>query len=175
MILLLFWLIHIPCSVLLVIPTEVTHKFVIIHLFNHLELGAGLATIHLIELVLSRDNLIDILYNATIFTRMSGQPAGVRGSIVYFADLLLLLVLLTVAIRYLEYVFECLRGSVIVFLTALAPPLLCIGSSLHAIDILNPLVVGSSLWGVHRASLTEGLHSIEEADAGLLIQFETCS
>ena len=111
----------IQVSVLLVLPTEVSHEFIIVHLLNHLERGAWLAhTVHLVKLVLSCDDLIDVLDNPAVLTRMSGETASIRGRIEHLAHLLLLLVLLAIAIGDFEDISECLRRLIIVFFAGLA-------------------------------------------------------
>ena len=65
-------------SVLLVLPTEMPHEFVIIHLLNHLERGAWLThTVHLVKLVLSCDDLIYVLDDPAVLTRMSGDTTSI--------------------------------------------------------------------------------------------------
>ena len=164
-------------SVLLVLPTEVSHELVIVHLLNHLERGAWLThAVHLVKLVLSRDDLIHVLDNPPVLTRMSGETPRFRGRIEYLAHLLLLLVLLAIAIGDFEDVPECLGRFIIVFLAGLPLQslflLLVILGRLDGVDVLQPKVVSSSLWGGHDTSLSESLEAIEQTYARVFIQLE---
>jgi hypothetical protein len=161
----------------MVLPTKMSHEFVIIHLLNYLERGGWLThTVHLVKLVLSCNDLIDILDNPAVLTRMSGETASIRGRIENFADLLLLLVLLAIAIGDFEDVPECLWRFIIVFLARLALKcllvLLVILARLDRVDVLQAIVVSSPLWGWHDASLPEGLEAIEETYTRAFIQLE---
>lgn len=109
---------------------------------------------------------------------MSRETTPVGAGIEYLADLLLLLVLFAVPIRYLEYVSESLRWLIIVFLTALPPSSLVVAlliSNLNRVDICKAIEVGTSLRRVHHATLSKGLQTIEKADAPVFIQFEAGS
>jgi uncharacterized membrane protein YhaH (DUF805 family) len=126
----------------------------------------------MVKFVLSRDDLIDVLNDTSILARMSGQATGIRGSVKYLAYLLLLLILLAITIRNLKNVSESLRWLIIVFLAALAPGesfLLIMLNGVHAFDILDPIVISASLWGIHDASFPQSLHTIEKANTGILI------
>jgi hypothetical protein len=143
----------------MVLPTKMSHEFVIIHLLNHLERSGWLThAVHLVKLVLSCNDLINILDNAAVLTRMSGETASIRGRIENLADLLLLLVLLAIAIGDFEDIPECLRRLIIVFLTGLALEclflLLVILARLYRVDVLQAIVVSSPLWRWHDASLS---------------------